>query len=98
MVLATYEVLTERAADLGVGRAPGETPKEYLQRLEASDRLDDGHLGRLTTLTIRAAFAPEGVEADDVLDAQADAREVLRALRRTTPALRRLAGTYLPRT
>jgi transglutaminase-like putative cysteine protease len=97
MVLATYEILTERAAGLGAARGPGETPKEYLQRLEASDRLDDGNLGRLTTLAIRAAYAPEGVEPDDVLDAQADAREVLRALRRTTPPLRRLAGTYRPR-
>jgi hypothetical protein len=94
MVLATYDVLTQRAADLGAGRAPGETPGEYLHRLEASDRLDDGHLARLTALAIRAAYALDALHEDDAMDAEADAREVLRALRRTTPLLRRVAGTY----
>lgn len=94
MVLATYQVLAQRAADLGVGPAPGETPREYLRRLEASDRLGDGHLARLTALATRAAYAPGPLGPDDALDAEADAREVLRSLRRTTPPLRRLAGAY----
>jgi transglutaminase-like putative cysteine protease len=97
MVLATYDVLAQRAADLGAGRGPGETPREYLHRLETSGRLDDGPLARLTALATRAAYAPDPLEADDALDAEADAREVLRSLRRTTPPLQRLAGAYRPR-
>ncbi|HSL12075.1 MAG TPA: DUF3488 and transglutaminase-like domain-containing protein [Actinomycetota bacterium] len=97
LILATYEVLGQRAADLGAGRDPGETPLEYRRRLEASGRLADGHLTRLTALATRAAFAPEDPNPDDALDAEADAREVLRSLRRTTPAVRRLTGAYRPR-
>jgi len=95
-VLATYDVLSERAADLGAGRGPGETPLEYLRRLDASDRLADGHLARLTAVTTRAAYAAEPPTHEDALDAEADAREILRALRRTTPPLRRLTGAYRP--
>ena len=97
MVLATYDVLAQRAADLGAGRGPGETPREYLRRLETSGRLDDGQLARLTALATRAAYAPAPPGPEDVLDAEADAREVLRSLRRTTPPLQRLAGAYRPR-
>jgi transglutaminase-like putative cysteine protease len=96
LILATYDVLAQRAADLGVGRSAGETPLEYLRRLEASGRLDDGHLERLTSLATRAAYAPDEPDADDALDAEADAREVLRSLRRTTPPVRRLTGAYRP--
>jgi hypothetical protein len=94
LVLATYDVLTERAADLGLGRSAGETPREYLLRLGASDRLGDGHLERLTALATRAAYSAQAIDGDDALDAVADAREVLRSLRRTAPPLRRLTGVY----
>jgi Domain of unknown function (DUF4129) len=97
MVLATYDVLAQRAAELGAGRGPGETPSEYLYRLQTSGRLDDGPLARLTALATRAAYAPAPLDADDALDAEADAREVLRSLRRTTPPLQRLTGAYRPR-
>jgi transglutaminase-like putative cysteine protease len=96
LILATYDVLAQRAGDLGVGRNAGETPLEYLRRLEASGHLDDGHLERLTSLATRAAYAPDEPDAEDALDAEADAREVLRSLRRTTPPVRRLAGAYRP--
>ena len=45
-------------------------------------------------MTVRAAYAPDGIEQDDALDAEADARLVLRELRRSTPPLRRVAGMY----
>ncbi len=94
LVLATYDVLTQRADDLGLGRLAGETPDEYRRRIEATGRLDDGHLERLTRLTVRAAYAPDAIAQDDALDAEADARLVLRELRRSTPPLRRVAGIY----
>ena len=94
MVLATYDVLSQRAADLGAGRSAGETPGEYLRRLAASDRLEDGHLARLTQLAVLAAYSPNPIDAGDALDAEADARQVLKALRRTTPPIRRFTGAY----
>jgi hypothetical protein len=94
LILATYDVFTDRAADLGIGRRVGETPEEYRRRVEATGRLSDGHLGRLTGLAVRAAYAPSEPSADDALDATADATKTLDELRRSTPLTRRILGIY----
>jgi hypothetical protein len=94
LVLATYDVFSERAADLGLGRGAGETPAEYRRRIEATDLLTDGHMERLTGTVVRAAYSPRPVTDDDVLDASADADQVLRDLRRSTPLRRRILGVY----
>jgi hypothetical protein len=94
LILATYDVFTQRAADLGLGRAPGETLEEYRRRASRSDRLIDGHLDRLTRITARAAYAPGPPSDGDVLDATADAAEVVRQLRQTAPLRDRVLAPF----
>jgi transglutaminase-like putative cysteine protease len=94
LVLATYDVFSERAADLGLGRGAGETPAEYRRRIEATDLLTDGHMERLTRTVVRAAYSARLVTDDDALDASADADQVIRDLRRSTPLRRRISGIY----
>jgi transglutaminase-like putative cysteine protease len=94
LILATYDVFSERAGDLGLGRGPGETPREYRRRIEATDLLTDGHMERLTGTVVRAAYGPRPVTDDDAVDAAADAEHVIRDLRRSTPLRRRIVGIY----
>jgi TgpA N-terminal domain/Transglutaminase-like superfamily/Domain of unknown function (DUF4129) len=94
LVLATYDVFSERAGDLGLGRAGGETPAEYRRRIEATDLLTDGHLERLTGTVVRAAYSGRPVTEGEAADASADADQVLRDLRRATPLRRRILGVY----
>jgi hypothetical protein len=94
LILATYDVFSERAADLGFGRGLGETPLEYRRRVEATDLLVDGHLERLTGSVVRAAYASHAPSNDDAMDAAADADQIIRDLRRSTPLRRRLFGIY----
>ena len=94
LVLATYDVFTQRAAELGLGRAPGETLEEYRRRASRSERLTDGHLDRLTRITARAAYAPRPPSHGDVLDATADAAEVVRQLRQTAPLRDRMLAPF----
>jgi len=94
LILATYDVFSERAADLGFGRGPGETPFEYRRRVEATDVLVDGHLERLTGSVVRAAYGSQTPSDDDALDAAADADQIIHDLRRSTPLRRRLFGIY----
>jgi transglutaminase-like putative cysteine protease len=94
VILATYDVFTDRAGDLGMGRKIGETAEEYRRRVEATGRLSDGHLGRLTGLAVRAAYAPAEPSPDDALDATADAGQTLEDLRRSTPLTKRILGIY----
>jgi transglutaminase-like putative cysteine protease len=94
LVLATYDVFTERAADLGFARRPGETAGEYRSRLDASGTLGDGHLARLTTSAERAAYGPGEPGPAQALQAGDDADAVLRDLRKATPWSRRVAGLY----
>jgi hypothetical protein len=97
LILATYDVLLERAAELGLPRETGETPAEYLTKVTASGRLEDGHLERLTATTVRAAYAPGEPTTDEALDASADANEVLDELRRTSTLRDRLLGPFVRR-
>jgi hypothetical protein len=94
LILATYDVFSERAGDLGLGRGPGETPREYRRRIEATDLLTDGHMERLTGTVVRAAYGPRPVTGDDAADAASDAEHVIRDLRRSTPLRRRIVGIY----
>jgi hypothetical protein len=94
LILATYDVFSERAADLGFGRGLGETPLEYRRRVEATELLVDGQLERLTGTVVRAAYASRVPSGDDAMDAAADADQVIRDLRRSTPLRRRLFGIY----
>ncbi len=94
LILATYDVFTERAADLGYGRGPGETLDEYRRRLSASGALKDGHLDRLTSIAVRAAYASQDPPESDVREASKAASTALHDLRGQTAWGRRIAGQY----
>ena len=94
LILATYDVFAERAADLGHPKTPGETLHEYRTRLTAGGAITDGHLDRLTSIAGRAAYAPDEPAASDVREASEAATSVLHDLRERTPIGRRIAGQY----
>jgi len=48
----------------------------------------------LTGTVVRAAYASHAPSDDDALDAAADAGQIIRDLRRSTPLRRRLFGIY----
>ena len=95
-VLAAYRVFDGEAADIGLGRREGETIQEHRARLAASIAFSDGHLGRLTTLAVRAAYAPESPSRSDADASTEDARKAIRDLRKEAGLLRRITGTYRP--
>ena len=97
LILATYDVFADRAAELGWPRAPGETPEEYRGRLRAVEGLgmeDQERLTRMTQTVVRAAYAPGEPGADVSHRTADDAREVLHALRDTASWKQRLLGLY----
>jgi transglutaminase-like putative cysteine protease len=94
LILTSYDVFTQRAAELGCPRGPGETVEEYRSRLASSELPVNGHLDRLTTLTAVAAYAagdPSGEDASAATDA---ADSAWRDMRRATPLIRRVTGAY----
>lgn len=97
LILAHYDVFTERARDLGWARAPAETPEEYRRKLVASGTITDGDLDRLTSLMVSAAYGPAEPDDDDVATARRAAATTLRDIRRSTPPMKRLTGLYLRR-
>jgi transglutaminase-like putative cysteine protease len=96
LILATYDVFSERAAMLGHGREPGETLEEYRIRLSSSGLLQDGHLDRLTTIAGRAAYAAGEPASGDPGEADRAARTTLRDLRKGTGLVQRVVGLYRP--
>jgi transglutaminase-like putative cysteine protease len=95
-VLAAYRVFDGEAADIGLGRREGETIEEHRARLMASVAFSDGHLGRLTSQAVRAAYASEGPSRSDADASAEDARLAIRDLRKEAGLLRRITGTYRP--
>ena len=95
-VLAAYRVFDGEAADIGLGRREGETIEEHRARLASSVAFSDGHLGRLTSLAARAAYAPRAPSRSDADASAEDARMAIRDLRNEAGLLRRIAGTYRP--
>jgi transglutaminase-like putative cysteine protease len=95
-ILAEYDAFTDRAADLGFPRAPGETIEEYRLRVASSVRLSDGQLGRLSAAAERAAYGMEEPPEADVRALHADARVALRDVRRSVGLAQRIRGLYRP--
>lgn len=93
-VLAVFRDFEAEAGDVGRGRAPGETPFEYAGRLKTLVMFSDGHLDRLTTATVRAAYAASSPDSSDVTGAAKDARLAIRDLRKATPPAGRIAAMY----
>ncbi len=95
-VLAAYRVFDGEAADLGLGRREGETLDEHRARLAAAIAFTDGHLGRLTTQAIRAAYAADSPTPEEARSAVEDAHGAIRELRKDAGLIRRIVGTYRP--
>ena len=94
LVLATYRVFDGGAADLGLGRARGETLAEYRDRLARTVRFSDGHLHRLTAATTRAAYSDRPVSEDEARETGRAARTALHDMRKEAGLVRRIAGFY----
>ena len=95
-VLAAYRVFDSEASDLGMGRRDGETLEEHRARLAATVAFSDGHLGRLTSATARAAYSAEEPTPQEAREAAQEARRAIRDLRRDAGWLRRAVGNYRP--
>jgi transglutaminase-like putative cysteine protease len=94
--VTAFRLLESGAADVGMGRGPGETPWEYLARLARALGLTSEHLDRLTAITGRAMYAPGDLPAGQAQEAVAAARLALRDIRRRSGALRVVAGALRP--
>jgi hypothetical protein len=94
LILATYDVFTERAADLGHPRRPGQTIEEYRRTLEASGAVGNGDLDRLSRITIDAAYAARDPGKADAETATRSSQAVVKDLRRHTGWVQRLTGPY----
>jgi hypothetical protein len=93
-VTAAYEVLCDQAADVGLGRRPFETPREYQRRLIAFAPECGLELERLTDLTVRANYALNGIGPQEAAEAVALSRTAARAIHRASPGIRRVLGWY----
>jgi hypothetical protein len=94
--LAEFRLFESRAADVGLGRGPGETPLEYRERLSGEILLSDGHLDRLTTVATSAAYSPRAVSEETAKDAGRDGKVAIRDVRRGVGAARRFTGLWRP--
>ncbi|HJR96817.1 MAG TPA: DUF4129 domain-containing protein, partial [Actinomycetota bacterium] len=94
LILATYDVFTERAADLGHPRLPGQTLEEYRRTVEATGALGDGDLDRLTQVTTDAAYAARDPGPADAEVATRSSHAVVKEMRRQAGWVQRLTGPY----
>lgn len=94
LILATYDVFTERAGELGFVRSAGETLEEYRARVGSTGRLRGGSLDRLTVVASDAAYSPRQPGNDDARVAEVGASEALRELRKAAGLAQRVVGAY----
>jgi len=94
LILATYDVFTDRAAELGHPRARGQTLEEYRLSVAGTggSHLDD--LDALTRLATGAAYAGREPDAADAEAAGRASEAVVRAMRRKASFAQRLTGPY----
>ena len=93
-VLAAYEVLAERAADIGLGRTDTETMWEYRSRLRERVPGLDGRFDRLTGLAGRAAYSQRGISDEQATEALATVRQSWRLIRGSASIGRRILGWF----
>jgi hypothetical protein len=94
VVLAAFHVLDDRAADVGLGRWPAETYREYVNRLVAIVKGLDGRMEGLSSLAGRAAYSTGTVSEDQAEEARLAAREAGRTIRRSVGVERRILGSF----
>jgi transglutaminase-like putative cysteine protease len=93
-VLAEYESVLDVAADVGKGRHPAETVREYQRRMSRTVRFTNGDFETLCALAGRAAYAENGLSNDDGRRAAALSRTAARDIRKSTPWWRKVVGHY----
>jgi hypothetical protein len=93
VVLASFRVLDERAAEVGLGRKPAETLREYGSRLIDAVQGLDGTVGDLTALAARAAYSEDGLSGKQAEQARSAGRRAARVIRRSVPLERRILGS-----
>ena len=96
-VLAAYALMLEVSSDLGLGRQRSETPFEYQARLEGGRAVPAESLERLTRAADRALYSAHAPKKEQGEQAVADARAILRELRRRAGVVRSLVGAVRPR-
>ncbi len=94
LILATYEVFTERAAGIGLGRDSGETLNEYRTKVMETGYLSNGHLDRLTRLASVAAYSPHEPAAEHAEEAGSAADTAIREIRRSVGPAAWFVGLY----
>jgi transglutaminase-like putative cysteine protease len=94
LILATYEVFTERAAAMGLGRGHGETLEEYRRKVMDSGYLSDGHLDRLTRLTTAAAYSQHDLAEEEAQEASDAAGTAIREIRKAVGPAVWFVGLY----
>jgi hypothetical protein len=98
LILETYEVFTERAAGMGLGRRPGETLDEYRRKVMETGYLSNGHLDRLTRLTTVAAYSQHEPDEQQAREATSAADTAIREIRRAVGPAAWFVGLYRGRT
>ena len=94
LILATYDVFTDRAAELGHPRAPGQTLDEYRRAVAGRSASQLDELDALTRLATGAAYAGREPDADDAEVAGRASDAVVRAMRRDASLAQRITGPY----
>ncbi|MGH2679192.1 MAG: transglutaminase TgpA family protein [Actinomycetota bacterium] len=94
LILVTYEVFTERAAGLGLGRGPGETLEEYRRKVTETGYLANGNLDRLTGLATAAAYSQHEPDEGQADAAGHAATTAIREIRRAVGPTAWLVGLY----
>jgi hypothetical protein len=95
-VAAAWRAFEVGAADLGLGRRPGETVAEYGARLRSEVEFSDGHLERITGAAGRAFYASDGISPTDADEAGRTVSPLLRDLGRHAGPARRMVGAVRP--
>jgi transglutaminase-like putative cysteine protease len=97
LVLSAYRVFDGEAAEVGMGRRPGETIAEHRERLSSTVQFSDGHLARLTAAAQIAAYADATLDTQAAHAARADAKVAIKDVWRQAGPLRRVLGLYRPK-
>ena len=93
-VFASFEVFSDRAGELGLGRRPAETLSDYGERLRSTVPFSDGNLESLLGAASKAAYSASPVLGSDAERAGENARQALRDMRGATPLRRKLRGAF----
>ena len=94
LILATYDVFADRAAELGFPRREGQTIEEYRAAVANSGAPVDGDLDRLSLLATGAAYGAREPDDHQAEEATRTSHAVVRAMRRHAGWKQRVTGPY----